>query len=433
MKQPFNRSAMRWLVSATAVASLAGVGAGLAAPAEAGVTIQSLPQSNAVDWTPRVVDDAVVGDAGVYALRQVGPTMYAGGDFNKVLDAAGTTSYTRTNFFSFDASTGAVSSWAPTFNKPVWTMELSPDGTSLYIGGQFTRADGKWRPKLVKYDLATQTVDKSFYFARDDAARVTDLQFVGNRLFVAGTFDGGIVAVDPSTGDVDPYFQNTQAAGQEDGYPTRVYRFAVNPAGDRMVVIGSFTSIGGQSRQQAAMLALSPTSASVSAWSSDRWNLDCSTDLRWYTRDVDWSPDGAHFAIAGTGGPAPSTSKLCDTVSWWTPTEKSKQQPVWVNYSGGDTFHSVTVTNRAVFVGGHFRWLDNPYGSDSAGSGAVERQGLGAIDPSTGKALAWNPTKSIEGGRGAYQLYFTDAGLWVAHFERKITKELHEGLGLLPS
>ena len=199
-----------------------------------------------------------------------------------------------------------------------------------------------------------------------------------------------------------------------------------------MVVIGSFTSIGGQRRQQAAMLDLGPTSASVSGWYSHRWNLDCAADLRFYTRDVDWSPDGRHFAIAGTGGPTPRTNKLCDTVTYWAPTEKPKQQPVWVQYSGGDTFHSVTVTDRAVFVGGHFRWLDNPYGSDSAGPGAVRRQGLGALDPATGKALSWNPTKSVEGGRGAYDLYFTDAGLWVGHFERKISKELHEGLGLLP-
>lgn len=433
MKQLFARTGVRRrVVRAVALTSVLGVGLALGPAAQAGPTVPALPSTNAADWTPRVVDDGVVADAGVYELRQVGSTMYAGGEFNKVLNAAGTTSYTRTHFFAFDAGSGAVSSWAPTFNKPVWAMETSADGRYLYVGGQFTRADGKWRPKLVKYDLQTHTVVTGFYFARDDAARVTDLQLVGGRLFVAGTFDGGIVAVNPNTGAVDPYFSGTQATGQEEGYSTRVYRFSVNPAGTRMVVIGSFTAIGGQPRQQAAMLLLGSTSASVSAWYSDRWNLDCNDALRHYTRDVDWYPDGSRFVIGTTGGGYPKTTKLCDTVSAWAPTDQSKQQPVWINYSGGDTFHSVTATDKAVFVGGHFRWLDNPYGNDSAGSGAVERQGLGAINPATGKALSWNPTKSIEGGRGAYDLYFTGAGLWVAHFENRLAKETHEGLGLLP-
>jgi hypothetical protein len=428
-------STPRWVISALALVSMLSLGAGLAPAAQAGVTIPSMPQTNAADWTPRVVDDGVVTDAGVYELRQIGSTMYAGGDFNRVLNAAGTTSYTRTHLFSFDAGTGAVSSWAPKFDGPVWALEPSADGKSLYVGGEFKRADGKWQPKLVKYDLTTQTVDRGFFFDVDalgGVRRVSDLQMVGGRLVVAGTFAGGIVAVNPSTGAIDPYFSKTQATGQEDGYPTRVYRFSVNPAGTRMVVIGSFTKIGGQARQQAAMLVLGSTEASVSAWYSKRWDLDCNSELRHYTRDVDWSPDGSRFAIASTGGPAPRTDKLCDTVTYWANTDKSGQQPVWTNYSGGDTFHSVYVTDRAVFTSGHFRWLDNPDGSDSAGPGAVSRRGLGAIDPSTGKALSWNPTKSIENGRGGYDLYFTSAGLWLGHFETTLAKETHEGLGLLP-
>jgi hypothetical protein len=98
----------------------------------------------------------------------------------------------------------------------------------------------------------------------------------------------------------------------------------------------------------------------------------------------------------------------------------------------------VAVTNLAVFAGGHFRWLNNPLGKDTKGPGAVDRLGLGAVSPTTGRALAWNPTKSVEGGLGAFDLYFTRRGLWVGHFERYLGtgphgRELHEGLGLLPS
>ena len=422
----------RWAVGAGVLVSALGLTVALGPTAQAGVTITSMPVANAVNWTPRVVDDAVVADAGVYELRQVGSTMYAGGDFNTVLDAGRTASYTRTHLFSFDAATGAVSTWAPALDGQVWAMEPSADGESLFIGGEFRHFDGTRVFKLVKLDLASRTIDTSFVFP-NPVRKISDLQMVGGRLVVAGTFDGGIVAVDPETGAVDPYFNATQAAGQEVGYPTRVYRFSVNPAGTRMVVIGSFTSIGGQARQQAAMLNLGATSASVSAWSSRRWEIDSrSASLQHYTRDVDWSPDGQYFAIVTTGAGAPNTDSLTDTVSWWLPVDRARQQPVWINYSGGDTFHSVVVTDDAVFVSGHFRWLDNPRGNDFAGPGAVSRQGLGAINPATGSALAWNPRKGIEGGRGGYDLYFTDAGLWIGHFEQRITAENHEGLGLLP-
>jgi hypothetical protein len=412
---------------------------GLAPAAQAGTTVPSIPRTNPADWTPRVVNDASNADAGVYELRQVGNTMYAGGQFTTVQNSTGATSYARTHLFSFDATTGAVSTWAPRLNNgPVWAIEPSADGNFLYIGGQFTRFDGRAVNRLVKYDLVNQRVDTAFVFPRT-VTRITDLQLVGGRLFVAGTFAGGIVAVDPNTGAPTTYFNATQAAGQEQGYNTQVYRFSVNPAGTRMVAIGSFTSIGGQARQQAAMLVLGTTSATVSAWYSQTgttrrgWDADCGSTLRHYTRDVDWSPDGGSFAIVTTGGYG-GTNKLCDTVSYWRNVDAANQTPVWVNYSGGDTFHSVAVTNRAVFVGGHFRWLNNPQGRDSAGAGAVNAQGVGAINPTTGLAVTpnWNPRKGIEGGRGAYDLYFTSAGLWIGSFENNLGGEVHPGIGLLP-
>ncbi len=391
-----------------------------------------LPKLSAVDTTPRVVDDSVVTEAGVRELRQVGTTMYAGGDFHSVLNAARTATYTRTNLFSFDANSGAVQSWAPAVNGPVYAMESSADGRYLYIGGDFTSFEGVSVHRLVRYDLQLHAVDTSFVSPLTSAARVSDLQLVNGRLFVAGVFPGGIVALDPSTGAQTSYFDPVQVTGSETGYSTRVYRFAVNPAATRMVVIGSFTAVGGAARQQAAMIQLGASTTSVSAWSSTRWNEDCVSSALWYTRAVGWAPNGSYFAIGTTGAGSPRTVKLCDTVTRWNPVDAGNQQPVWIQYSGGDTFHSLTVTNAAVYVGGHFRWLDNPLGRDFKGAGAVDRLGLGALDPATGRAFLWNPTKSVEGGLGAFDLYFTGRGLWVAHFEHTLAKKLHEGLGLLP-
>lgn len=422
------RSALVVLLVATSL------GAGLA-PAEAGSTIPSLPKVNADDLTPRVVDDSVVPESGVRELRQVGTTMYAGGAFNKVSNAAGTATWTRRHLFSFNANTGAVTGFSHLVNGPVYAMEATPDGHYLFVGGDFTSFDNVAVNRLVKVNLTTGRLDTNF---RSPVVnnRISDLQIVNGLLYVAGAFPGGMAALNSITGARTTYLDGVAATGQETGYTTRIYRFSVNPAQNRMVMLGSFTAIGGQPRQQAAMVRLTTGAATVSPWSSPQWEANCSRDLQWFTRDVDWSPDGTWFAIANTGGPYYPT--LCDSVSRWqyngTASETATQQPVWVNYSGGDTFHSVAVTNRGVIAGGHFRWLDNPAGMDSKGAGAVDRLGIGAMNNTTGKALSWNPGKSVEGGLGAFDLYFTSRGLWVGHFEQRLgtPRELHPGVGLLP-
>ena len=56
--------------------------------------------------------------------------------------------------------------------------------------------------------------------------------------------------------------------------------------------------------------------------------------------------------------------------------------------------------------------MNNPNGADSAGQGSVPRPGLVALDPQTGIPLKWNPGRNPR-GEAAYEIYETDAGVWV--------------------
>jgi hypothetical protein len=152
-----------------------------------------------------------------------------------------------------------------------------------------------------------------------------------------------------------------------------------------------------------------------------------------YMRDVDFSPDGSYFVLISTGF-VPQAGQigtaLCDAAARFETGISNPVRPTWINYTGGDTLHSGAVTDKAVYVQGHQRWLDNPQGRDNAGPGAVSRQGIGALDPITGKALSWNPTK--DRGVGGKDLLVTPRGLWVGSDTDHIGHEFHARVALMP-
>jgi hypothetical protein len=376
--------------------------------------------------TPHAVDSAGL-NSDVVVFAQVGDVMYAGGTIGNVQNPARTLTYARTNVFAFDARNGAVLGFAPNVNGTVWAIVPQSDGT-LILGGSFTTVNGVARRGLAKV-TSTGVLVPGFVPAGMTGGGVTDAQLVNGRLLVSGSFPRRLVALDPTTG-ADLGYLRFAVAGTvaSNAGLTRVYRFAVNPDGTRLLGIGNFTSVGGQARRQAFMADLGATSATVDGWYDPNLDKQCAaaSTIPVYLRDVDWSPDGAAFGFAGTGfvPQAGDLGKsLCDAAALY---DVGRTSPRWINYTGGDSLHSIAVTGSVVYVGGHQRWLDNPLGQNSAGPGAVSRPGIGAIDAATGRALGWNPGK--ERGVGTKALYATTAGLWVGSDTRMFNGKIHDSI-----
>ena len=212
------------------------------------------------------MDDGVVANAAVHTFTQVGEVMYAGGNFHSVQEPLRTTTMVRDNLFSFDVATGQPTSWAPLVDGEVWrTLYIEP---YLFVGGSFTSADGV-QERLVRYNLASGTPQIDTTWDPQGVTRpVSDLEYVGGRLLVAGTFNKRLVALDPVTGLDTGYITlpitgsvKVNAAG-----PVEVYRIAVSPDGSKLVGIGNFTTVGTASRARAFMLDLGPTAATVAPW-----------------------------------------------------------------------------------------------------------------------------------------------------------------------
>ena len=399
---------------ALALCSVA-VAVGITRPAQASIAQPAVVSENPSDTTPHLIFNAPSQDVRAYA--QVGDTVYAGGLFNQVQDPARTTTYARQNFVAFDRETGAISPLDLAFNGTVAAIEATADGTALFISGSFSQVNGITRRGLVKYDLVNNQIDPTFLAG--NLRTVSDLELANGAVIAAGTFSKHLVALDPTTGADTGAIAVTVAGEIVSGDETRVHHIAVSPDGTRLVAVGNFATVDDQGRPRAFMLDLGAT-ATLSTWHAPRFDVDCRSSRGFSARDVDFSPDGTYFVIVATGGDVPEG--VCDAAARFeTANVGSSVAPTWLNETDGDSLYSVAITGPAVYVGGHQRWLDD---------GEVSRPGIGAIDPATGLALAWNPTKSRN--HGTMVLYATPQGLWVGSDGEEFGHEDHAGIGFAP-
>jgi len=395
-------------------------------PAQASLSQPAVVSDNPADTTPHVLITDTSYD--VRAFAQVGHTVYAGGRFAQVQDPSMTTTYDRQNFVAFDSQTGVISPLNLSFDGMVGAIEATADGSALFIAGAFSKVNGITRRGIMKYDLVNNRIDPTF--APTGMRTVSDIKLANGAVIAAGNFTKKLMALDPTTGADTGAINITVTGVVDPANETKIQYIAVSPDGTRLVATGNFTTVNGQSRRRAFELNLGAT-ATLSTWHAPRFDVNCVATSRLISaQGVDFSPDGSYFVIVATGGPT-GTNGICDAAARFeTANVSSNAQPTWINWTGGDTLYSVAVTGAAVYVGGHQRWLDNPQGHDSAGPGAVSRPGIGAIDPVTGKALAWNPTKSRN--HGTMVLYATPQGLWVGSDGTEFGHEPHNGIGFAP-
>ena len=121
---------------------------------------------------------------------------------------------------------------------------------------------------------------------------------------------------------------------------------------------------------------------------------------------------------------------LCDSTARFSVSDLSPSQPVWINYTGADSLHSVIDTGGAIYVQGHSRWLSNPYGGDSPAEGEHVAPGGGAVDAATGEALLWPVNMSAM--TGGYQMFSTSQGVWFATDGTMWNGKYHAGIRLAP-
>jgi len=390
-------------------------------PGSHGATVvRATPLTN----TPHVLDGYVATFA-----ELGGDIVVVGGNFTRVRTAASTTEIPRSHIFAFNKSTGAITSFAPALNGEVFSMLPTGDGQTVWVAGGFSTVNGQTVRSLVKLNVTTGQRVTQFNPPAFDG-RIHDIMLRGNRLYATGRFTTvanqphtSLAAVNPTTGALDPAVKIV-FSDPRNGGALSILSADVSPDGSRLVAVGNFTKIAGQTRYQIGMIDLTTDPVSVANWSTNQYGNGCSASFESYMRDIEISPDGTFFVVVTTG--AYSSQYLCDTAARWEiGATGTNLLPSWVNYTGGDALTEVAITDAAVYLGGHQRAANNNYVADKIGPGAVQRTGLGAVDIRSGAPLNWNPGRTR--GYGVYGFLATDAGLWIGSDTDRISGYQYRG------
>jgi hypothetical protein len=287
-------------------------------------------------------------DGRVKAILQTPSATYIGGTFTQVVSPSGQT-MARTNIAAFNPTTGAPLAFAPSANKLVSSLAISPDGSTLYIGGQFTKVGTTNRSRIAAVNPTTGAV---LPFNPSADAEVESIVATAGRVYLGGDFTTiggqphmGIAAVDTS-GALQTGFTTTADEA--------VHSMTLTPDGSKLVVGGLFDALSSIPKSRRLDL-VDPTSGAVTPFIEQ---------VAYEVFGVTATSTQVFAAAAGGGG---------HTYAYNLATLHQQ----WLAISDGDV-HQVAVQNGVLYVGGHFTMFSGQPASH-----------MTAVSPTTGQQIGW--------------------------------------------
>lgn len=434
-------------------------------PAHAGQAINGVVADTASDLTPSIPGGYCYPSADqnkcrrILVLEQVGDWIYAGGIISSVTDRI--TNVTTSGFhnvFRFSASTHRVdTSWKPQLYKSAQANDttaymdsavtgIASNGAgTIYVAGRFTMfaaapgAVGVPRSGVAAISASDGSLQpfNAKVCSGGGSCVVNDVVYVNGTAWLGGPFTRvagsavrALAFVDPATGAL----KGTQlgiSGVVTSTTGTKVAQIAVNPQRSQAVMIGNFTSVGGTTHKEVAVLDITGAgTATVNSWNAPT-NLNasnstnCSSKDTW-ARGVDWDPSGTYFDIAASGGGGldafGASGALCDAISRFkSDGNPNTPYPLIVNVTGFDSLFTVVDTGSVVYTGGHNKYLNQAVyiNATKVKASRETHYGIGAInvnpaDAGYGRAITnWNNSTSTGRGAGWAASLSTGAGIYM--------------------
>ncbi len=250
-----NARTRRRFSAVVAVAALTAVGAAGPMLASADTAPASgTPATVSADGLPTWQINGVV-----WSQVLVGNTVYATGSFTKArppgVAAGGAGEVAALNVFAYDITTGSrVTSFVHSLNAQGRVITKSPDGSRVYVGGDFTAVDGQPRGHVAAFNTGTGALDASFHpsissSVRSLAATSSTLYAGGNYSSVNGVARKGLSALSATNATPTPWAPTVDNGS--------ALAMVLAPDGTRVIVGGSFTTLNGQSANGMGSLSTS--------------------------------------------------------------------------------------------------------------------------------------------------------------------------------
>jgi hypothetical protein len=366
--------AIRLLSSVAAAALLAALAVVIpSAPAQA---LQAdVPANAASSWQTNGTVSAIAYANGV---------VYLGGDFTSVRppgSAPGQNEVARNHLAAFNASTGAlITSFNHNVSASVQVLTASPDGGTVYAGGDFTTVDGVARSRVAAFATGSGALTS---FAPAANGRVRGIAASSTSVYLAGSFSRIGTTTRSRVAAV-----TTTGALRTDFAPTVdnvVYRIALSRNADTLYLAGAFSSTNGD-----------PTYHNGAALDTSNGQLRpfpaisvvpvaspaCISELK----DVTTDASSVYFAAEGTGGGCFDGTFSAST------TDGSLN---WVSRCLGAT-QNVTRLGRLLYTGSHAHdcsadMATDPDAFPEVGWARGLSRHLLARDAATGRVAAWYP------------------------------------------
>lgn len=271
---------------------------------DSGIQAFSTADGHKLPWAP-----TVTGSIYRMAVSPDGQTVYLGGQFSHVGGQP------RANLAAVSATTGAVTAWRPDPNDVVDALAVSPDGGTVYVGGQFATIGPSvlTRPNLAAVSAASGEAT-GWTPAPDGSVSALAMGPDGAHVYAAGAFAHigaapqrrpGVADLTTSTGNPTP-FANGLSSGA-DGPPGDI----VPTADERVVYLaGPFSHYLGGSvpglvpLDGATGYGLSPWYSGLSAAYAPFSEIAADGDTFWAGGDFSADSDGRPYYAQYTAAPA---------------------------------------------------------------------------------------------------------------------------------
>jgi outer membrane protein assembly factor BamB len=359
-----------------------------------------------------------------------GGRIYLGGDFTAVSPPGSkdpAALVPREYLAAFGDGGTTLADWNPRADGEVRALLASPDGHRIYAGGMFKHIGGRPATRLAAIDATTGALDPTFSPPEvDGVVRALGLSPDGSVLYVGGDFsaltaaDGSVesrphlAALDAATGRLAPWLPPDDTGGRYYGQtgvkdetrPGGVHAIAPSADGTTVHVGGTFLSFGGRS----GLVSLDAATGQPTPWQAkvDR-------PIYGLTRGHD-----GHTFYAAAGG---AGGRLYAFRPHGPP------EGVWQVKTDGDNM-AVVETETTVYLIGHYDYIvDQKSDCYRYCPDGIYRRHLSAFDHN-GKLEDWNPEANTS--TGPYAAAAAAAHLFVVGEFTKIGGVRHVGFAAFP-